>query len=240
MTRYFVEEDDAISVVTTEEDDCISPGYHTSLPLEVHGACYSTMQPISQATYTQLKHCGGVLITQNTLDTEAFTVHVATHVCAQNNKVYDMLSDSMYSCVHVCPVTSTLICVMRIEFFATDAIGDEAKLNRRKYCIVPLFTWNIETCALNVVAYGKLQLMKPTQAPPAKLDKWFRKIRHNQINISTHLRVHTADINKTKEKLTDMTNMIEFYRGGFPSDFSSEESSADDSDSDDGMQTSSS
>jgi len=241
VTRYFVEEDDANSVVTTEEDDCISPGYHTSLPLEVHGACYSNMQPVSQASYLQLKHCAGVLTTQNTLDTEALTVHAATHVCSENNKVYDMLSDSTYTVVHVCPVTWTIICVMRIEFFANDS-NDESgrKVNRRKYSIAPLFTWNIQDCTLNVITYGKLQLLKSNQKTP-KIEKWMHKIRQNQISISSHLRVHTVDITKTKDRLTDMTNMIEFYRGSNPSDFSSDESSDDFSDSEDnGRQTASS
>ncbi|TMW41386.1 hypothetical protein DOY81_013534, partial [Sarcophaga bullata] len=49
--RRFVEEDDAASVITSEEDDCISPGYHILLPMEVHGSCYSEMQMISKASY---------------------------------------------------------------------------------------------------------------------------------------------------------------------------------------------
>lgn len=239
FTRYFVEEDDANSVVTTEEDDCISPGYHTSLPLEVHGACYSDMQSISKASYSQLRHCSVVKITQNTFDTEAFTVHVASHVCNLNNKVYDMLSDSSYSIVHVCPITYTLICLMRIEFFANDILEDvefdevhkytTRKMMRKKYSITPLFTWNIEDSSLHIITFGKLQAIKNNsnchnQLSP-RLSKNLQKILRSQINNFSHLRIHTADLTKTKERLTDLVNMVEFYRNNHSSDFSSSDSS---------------
>lgn len=100
FVRHFVEEDDATSVITSEEDDCISPGYHTSLPMEVHGSCYSDMQMISHASYQKLK-CPTVTVTQNSLDLEAFTFHVANHLCTINNKKYGIFYDWACEMVHV-------------------------------------------------------------------------------------------------------------------------------------------
>lgn len=220
FTRRFVEEDDANSVITTtEEDDCISPGYHTSLPLEVHGACYSNMQTISRASCSQLKNRPIVYITQNTFDTESFTVNVATFVCKQNNKVYDMLSDSTYTIIHVCPISSTLTCLMKIEFFANESSPDSETRTRRsnncqKYQLRTLFTWNINDGALNILDYGKLVPLKGTRQIVSGIDinDLTNKLTTTQNQIFTHLRILTADISKSKQKLTDMQNMIEFYR----------------------------
>lgn len=100
FVRHFVEEDDATSVITSEEDDCISPGYHTSLPMEVHGSCYSDMQMISHASYQKLK-CPTVIVTQHSLDLEAFTFHVANHLCNVNNKKYGIFYDWACEIIHV-------------------------------------------------------------------------------------------------------------------------------------------
>ncbi|XP_063706620.1 uncharacterized protein LOC134835636 [Culicoides brevitarsis] len=217
FTRRYVEEDDANSVITTtEEDDCISPGYHTSLPLEVHGACYSNMQTVSRATCSQLKNRPVVHVTQNTFDTESFTVNVATFVCKQNNKVYDMLCDSTYAICHVCPISATLTCLMKIEFFANDAPDTEVSrriTSRPKYQLRTLFTWNVADGALNVLDYGKMVQIKG-KSPVGTIDvnELTTKLATTQNQVFNHLRVLTADTSKSKQKLVDMQNMIEFYR----------------------------
>jgi hypothetical protein len=81
-------------------DDCISPGYHAALPMEVHGSCYSNMQTISEMSYNTLK-CPGVVITQNSFDLESFTFYVANTVCMANGKKYGILYDSAYEIIHV-------------------------------------------------------------------------------------------------------------------------------------------
>jgi DDB1- and CUL4-associated factor 15 len=81
-------------------DDCISPGYHASLPMEVHGSCYSNMQIISKSSYNTLK-CPGVVITQNSFDLETFTFYVANFLCTSNAKKYGILYDSAYEILHV-------------------------------------------------------------------------------------------------------------------------------------------
>lgn len=73
-------------------DDCISPGYHTSLPLEVHGAGYSDMQMISKNSYKKLM-CPTIIVTQITFDLEAFTYYAVNYLCSINNKKYGFFFD---------------------------------------------------------------------------------------------------------------------------------------------------
>lgn len=101
IVNYYVEEDDANSVVTCEEDDCISPGYHLSLPMEVHGSCYSKMQIVSKASLTRLKGVPRAIVTQNSFDIETFSIHVATKLCSKNNKKYGILFDLAFEIVQV-------------------------------------------------------------------------------------------------------------------------------------------
>lgn len=122
LVRRYVEEDDATSVITSEEgkwplsdsylvnvqyictplatDDCISPGYHTSLPLEVHGSSYSEMQMVTKVTYDHLL-CPKIIVTQNTFDLEAFTYYVASYLCSMNNKKYGFFVDCACEIVKV-------------------------------------------------------------------------------------------------------------------------------------------
>lgn len=100
LIRRYVEEDDAASVITSEEDDCISPGYHTSLPLEVHGAGYSDMQMISKMSYKKLQ-CPTVTVTQTTFDLEAFTYYAVNYLCSINNRKYGFFFDCACEIVKV-------------------------------------------------------------------------------------------------------------------------------------------
>lgn len=101
IVNYYVEEDDANSVVTCEEDDCISPGYHLSLPMEVHGSCYSKMQIISKASLSRLKGVPRAVVTQNSFDIETFSIHIANKLCSKNNKKYGILFDLAFEIVQV-------------------------------------------------------------------------------------------------------------------------------------------
>lgn len=101
IVHYYCEEDDANSVVTCEEDDCISPGYHLSLPLEVHGACYSKMQIVSKMSLNRLKGHPRAVITQNSFDVETFSIHIANLLCKKNDKKYGILFDLAFEIVHV-------------------------------------------------------------------------------------------------------------------------------------------
>lgn len=102
IINYYVEEDDANSIVTLhDEDDCISPGYHLSLPMEVHGACYSKMQIVSKSSLNRLKGIPRAIITQNSFDIEHFSIHIANLLCKKNDKKYGILFDLAFEIVHV-------------------------------------------------------------------------------------------------------------------------------------------
>lgn len=102
IITHYVEEDDANSVVTLhDEDDCISPGYHLSLPMEVHGACYSKMQIVSKSSLNRLKGLPRAIVTQNSFDIEHFSIHIANLLCKKNDKKYGILFDLAFEIVHV-------------------------------------------------------------------------------------------------------------------------------------------
>lgn len=101
IVNFYVEEDDANSVVTCDDDDCISPGYHLSLPMEVHGACYSKLQLVSKVSLNRLKGVPRAVITQNSFDIETFSIHIANKLCTKNNKKYGILFDLAFEIVHV-------------------------------------------------------------------------------------------------------------------------------------------
>lgn len=79
-------------IFSSRLDDCISPGYHTSLPLEVHGAGYSEMQMISKNSCKKLM-CPTIIVTQITFDLEAFTYYAVNYLCSINNKKYGFFFD---------------------------------------------------------------------------------------------------------------------------------------------------
>uniref|UniRef100_A0A1B0G5Z4 Uncharacterized protein n=1 Tax=Glossina morsitans morsitans TaxID=37546 RepID=A0A1B0G5Z4_GLOMM len=89
--RMRVDEDDAASLVTSEEDDCISPVYHTLFPLEVHGSCYSEMQMILKASYQQFC-CTSMIIEQHSFDIETFTYYCISTLCQKNQRIYGFFS----------------------------------------------------------------------------------------------------------------------------------------------------
>jgi DDB1- and CUL4-associated factor 15 len=106
IVNYYVEEDDANSVVTRcDDDDCISPGYHLSLPMEVHGACYAKLQIVKKASMTRLKGVPRAIITQNSFDVETFAIHIANKLCNKNKKKYGILFDLAFEIVQVCQIS---------------------------------------------------------------------------------------------------------------------------------------
>lgn len=52
-------------------------GYHLSLPMEIHGACYAKLQIVSKASLSRLKGVPRTIVTQNSFDIEAFSIHIA-------------------------------------------------------------------------------------------------------------------------------------------------------------------
>ncbi|XP_055617132.1 uncharacterized protein LOC129762672 [Toxorhynchites rutilus septentrionalis] len=238
IVKIFVEEDDANSVVTTEEDDCISPGYHASLPMEVHGSCYSNMQIISQASFNKL-NCPAVVVTQNSFDMEMFSFHVASYICSKNEKKYGILFDSAYELTHVCPLTETITCTMVLQFTASDtnklkqchncSTTIDCHTHRKIYQCRSLFTWNMTTGEWTVLDYGNLaagpylelkKLATNYNRLLGKLRKFTRKLfaaseeleSERTYEYLNHLRVLDSNNEKTKQRLVDLVHMIEFYR----------------------------
>uniref|UniRef100_A0A182QML9 DDB1- and CUL4-associated factor 15 WD40 repeat-containing domain-containing protein n=1 Tax=Anopheles farauti TaxID=69004 RepID=A0A182QML9_9DIPT len=240
IVKIYVEEDDANSVVTTEDDDCISPGYHASLPMEVHGSCYSNMQIISQASFNKL-NCPAVIVTQNSFDMEMFSFHVANYICAQESKKYGILLDSAYELTHVCPLTETITCTTVLQFTAND-IGHckpkscqncsstiDCQTHRKVYQCRSLFTWCITTGEWIILDYGNLssgpylevkKLASNYNRLLKKLRSFTRKLftsgkgeyeSDRTYEYLNHLRVLDSDASKAKRRLTDLDNMIEFY-----------------------------
>lgn len=259
IVKIFVEEDDANSVLTTEEDDCISPGYHASLPMEVHGSCYANMQIVSPASYQKL-NCPAVVVTQNSFDMEAFSFHVANYICAKHDKKYGILFDSAYELTHVCPLTETITCTMVLQFTASDAskvkqchncsTTIDCRTHRKIYQCRSLFTWNIASGEWTVLDYGSLgsgpylevkKLASNYNRLLGKLRKFTRKLFDSSASATdeldsnrtyeylNHLRVLDSNNEKTKQRLVDPMHMIEFFRRQ-PHDTGGD---SDDSDDDD-------
>ncbi|XP_022210853.2 uncharacterized protein LOC111066489 [Drosophila obscura] len=236
LRRRYVEEDDATSVITSEEDDCISPGYHTSLPMEVHGSCYSEMQMISHASYQRLR-CSSVVITQHSFDLETFTYYVISLLCQKHHKIYNVFYDWAYEVISVCPLSQTVSCLLMAQFSARDqpyapmtnclhCTGRiDCMFHNRQYECRILFTWNMESGQWQVLDYGELREMHELFNPLkrlckarltfAQMAKKMAKEMTESLNklpdYASNLRVLNSDIKKSKSYICDLDNMVEFH-----------------------------
>ncbi|XP_068155571.1 uncharacterized protein [Drosophila tropicalis] len=229
--RRYVEEDDATSVITSEEDDCISPGYHTSLPMEVHGSCYSEMQMISQASYHRLR-CSSVVITQHSFDLETFTYYVISMLCQKHQKIYNVFYDWAYEVINVCPLSQTINCLLMAQFSARDQVNCshcagrlDCVFHSRQYECRILFNWNMETGQWQVLDYGELKEMLELFSPLKRLGKsrltlgqMTQKMALDLVgslnrlpDYASNLRILNADMKKSKTFISDLDNMVEFH-----------------------------
>ncbi|KAH8307564.1 hypothetical protein KR044_003005 [Drosophila immigrans] len=257
LQRRYVDEDDATSVITSEEgkqclfhrfiwfekliyssytDDCISPGYHTSLPMEVHGSCYSEMQMISQASYQRLRCCS-VIITQHSFDLETFTYYVISMLCQKHQKIYNVFYDWAYEFINVCPISHTITFLLMAQFSARDQLPTAPTnclyctgrmgcvIHNRQYECRILFTWNMESGQWQVLDYGELKEMHELFSPLKRLGK--SRLTLAQLarqtaqematslnglpNYKSNLRVLNSDIKKSKSSICDLDNMVEFH-----------------------------
>lgn len=120
FTRKFVElDEEAISVMTEiEDDDSGVVGYHSALPLEVHGAAYQPMAMISNAKAEKLgKKC--LKISQTSLDIELLCHDVAQKLCSAAGKKYWFCNDYDVEIVDVDPNCNEVICVAVVQVRAT-------------------------------------------------------------------------------------------------------------------------
>ncbi|XP_060647869.1 LOW QUALITY PROTEIN: uncharacterized protein LOC132785685 [Drosophila nasuta] len=236
LQRRYVDEDDATSVITSEEDDCISPGYHTSLPMEVHGSCYSEMQMISQASYQRLR-CSSVVVTQNSFDLETFTYYVISMICQKHQKIYNVFYDWAYEFINVCPISHTIAFLLMAQFSARDQMPTTPTnclyctgrmgcvFHNRQYECRILFTWNMDSGQWQVLDYGELKEMHELFSPLKRLGK--SRLTLAQLARQTaqemtaslnglpdyysNLRVLNSDMKKSKSSICDLDNMVEFH-----------------------------
>ena len=78
---------DGIRLINT-----ITTGYHSALPLEVHGSGYTQMQMISNAKAEKLS-LACVRVEQRSLDLEQFCHETATRLCASSDKKFWFCND---------------------------------------------------------------------------------------------------------------------------------------------------
>lgn len=162
FTRRFIElDDEMISVITDVEEDDFglqSNGYHTALPLEVHGAGYQPLAMISNSKAEKLTgRC--IKITQRSFDLEVFCHHMALKLCQAANKKYWFLNDYDVEVVDLDPETGDVILVAVVLVNATTVTKKVSQ--REKYSISSLhrhqyqasfkFSWNIDTAEIGVI-----------------------------------------------------------------------------------------
>merc|ERR1712130_848848 len=159
FTRRYVEVDDEmISVITDVEDDDlgISTGYHSALPLEVHGSGYTQMQMISNNKAEKLSlPC--VRIQQRSLDLEQFCHETATRLCARADKKFWFCNDYDVEVVDLDPTSGDVMAVAVVLIQAAILTKSQnqkytmSSLHRMQYQAGFKFCWNIDSGQYYVV-----------------------------------------------------------------------------------------
>nr|CAD7448144.1 unnamed protein product [Timema bartmani] len=236
--RRFIEVDDElVSVITDIEDDDLSEitGYHSALPLEVHGAGYMQLQMISNSKAEKLM-APCVLVQQRSFDVEKFCHEVAEWLCEESGKKYWFCNDYDVEIVDVCPFSGDVIALAVMRIQATiktkglakravlywDQYGNDyvcrnpvSSLQRKQYQGGCKFVWNIVTGKHSVVEvdplteFGSLEDCEPWN--PAR--GMAKNLHENlpQIPMSQSVRFITNQLvlkGVTLEYLSDMENMI--------------------------------
>ncbi|CAB3359272.1 Hypothetical predicted protein [Cloeon dipterum] len=177
--RYFEVDDEMISVITDVEDDDMSglTGYHSALPLEVHGSGYTQMQMVSNSKAEKLKF-SCVLVRQISFDIEQFCHEVAQVLCADAGMQYWFCSDYDVEIVDMCPNSGDLLVIAFILLQASKKSATknarQASLSRRTYQASFLFSWNIETGRYSVTRTSTLKeadSLVGTQWHPARMER---------------------------------------------------------------------
>nr|CAD7589986.1 unnamed protein product [Timema genevievae] len=236
--RRFIEVDDElVSVITDIEDDDLSEitGYHSALPLEVHGAGYMQLQMISNSKAEKLM-APCVLVQQRSFDVEKFCHEVAEWLCEESGKKYWFCNDYDVEIVDLngrkewfesAPAIYIVQGQMQkydaspamIEAFNPRAnlrgLNPVSSLQRKQYQGGCKFVWNIVTGKHSVVEvdplteFGSLEDCEPWN--PAR--GMAKNLHENlpQIPMSQSVRFITNQLvlkGVTLEYLSDMENMI--------------------------------
>ena len=153
FSRCYVEVDDElISVITDVEDDDlgISTGYHSALPLEVHGSGYTQMQMISNTKAEKLS-LPSLRVEQRSLDLEQFCHETATRLCASADKKFWFCHDYDVEVVDLEPGSGDITAVAVVLIQAAILTKSRSQqytmssLHRMQYQASFKFCWNIDS-----------------------------------------------------------------------------------------------
>ena len=153
FSRCYVEVDDElISVITDVEDDDLgtSTGYHSALPLEVHGSGYTQMQMISNTKAEKLS-LPSLRVEQRSLDLEQFCHETATRLCASADKKFWFCHDYDVEVVDLDPGSGdiTAVAVVLIQAAILTKSRNQqytmSSLHRMQYQASFKFCWNIDS-----------------------------------------------------------------------------------------------
>lgn len=168
--RRFIEVDDElVSVITDIEDDdeSGSTGFHSALPLEVHGTGYVQMQMISNAKAEKLM-APCALVHQMSFDIEQFCHEVAEVLCERAGMKFWYCNNYDVEIVDVCPQSADVICLAYMKIKATlksKGVPKNKRLtnDRQQYQTSCLFVWNMSTSMCRVERAGHLERLETPQ-----------------------------------------------------------------------------
>jgi len=222
FTRRYVEVDDEmISVITDVEDDDlgISTGYHSALPLEVHGSGYTQMQMISNSKAEKLSlPC--VRIQQRSLDLEQFCHETATRLCARADKKFWFCNDYDVEVVDLDPTSGDVMAVAVVLIQAAILTKSHnqkytmSSLHRMQYQAGFKFCWNIDSGQYYVVDSDPLKEISAYKEPagvwnPARCAALPLLKRFNTASASVRVLTNESVIRGTSLKaIVDPDNLV--------------------------------
>lgn len=174
--RRFIEVDDElVSVITDIEDDDESggTGFHSALPLEVHGTGYVQMQMISNTKAEKLM-APCALVHQMSFDIEQFCHEVAEVLCEKAGMKFWYCNNYDVEIVDVCPESADVICLAYMKIKATLKTKGAPKSkrltnDRQQYQTSCLFVWNMNTSMYRVERAGDLDRLETSSQDEAEL-----------------------------------------------------------------------
>jgi len=173
FTRRFIElDDEAVTVITDIEDEdqhnhatMATTGFHTVLPLSVHGSGYQSMAMISNAKASSAKasrltgsrRC--VKVQQRSVDMELLCHYMAQKLCAAAGKKYWFCNDYDVEMVDFDPDSGEVVCaavVLVLATVVTKRVSQHQRysissLHRHQYQASFRFSWNVDTAQCSVI-----------------------------------------------------------------------------------------
>ncbi|CAG0915594.1 unnamed protein product [Notodromas monacha] len=170
--RYYMDADDELaSVMSTDlEDDelCSSTGYHNALPLEVHGAAYVQMQPVSRVKVGRVL-TPIISVKQVSMDMEEFCHRMAEKVCMA-------AGEKLWSCedfdVAVLAESGDMLLCCAEMLVKTKNKMTRSALGSQVFQTGLTFDWNPWTGAWNIVHMKPLTPRERSNASNMMAENW--------------------------------------------------------------------